>query len=95
MQDVLGTSQDSKAQREALSSPATDMTASDGASARTMLAMGEIATPQQEDPDTSRAPFAATFERSSRRSAQPRTAQPGPRRTAPAGPATAMVGAVR
>ena len=95
LQDVLGTFQDSEAQREALYSLATDMMASDGASARTIFAMGEIAARLQEDQDTSRAQFAAMFERFSRRSAQRRTAQPGPRRTAPAEPATAMAGAAR
>ena len=43
MQDVLGTFQDSEAQREAIYALATDMMARDGASARTILAMGEIA----------------------------------------------------
>jgi CHAD domain-containing protein len=95
LQDVLGTFQDSEAQREALYSLATDMMASDGASARTIFAMGEIAARLQEDQDTSRAQFAAMFERFSRRSAQRRTAQPGPRRTAPAEPATAVAGAAR
>ena len=95
LQDVLGTFQDSEAQREALYSLATDMMASDGASARTIFAMGEIAARLQEDQDTSRAQFAAMFERFSRRSAQRRTAPPGPRRTAPAEPATALAGAAR
>jgi CHAD domain-containing protein len=95
LQDVLGTFQDSEAQREALYSLATDMMAGDGASARTIFAMGEIAARLQEDQDTSRGQFAAMFERFSRRSAQRRTAQPGPRRTAPAEPATAMAGAAR
>jgi hypothetical protein len=57
--------------------------------------MGEIAARLQEDQDTSRAQFAAMFERFSRRSAQRRTAQRGPRRTAPAEPATALAGAAR
>jgi CHAD domain-containing protein len=94
LQDVLGTFQDSEAQREALYSLATDMMASDGASARTIFAMGEIAARLQEDQDTSRAQFAALFERFSRRSAQGRTAQLRPRRT-PAEPAIALVGAAR
>jgi CHAD domain-containing protein len=95
LQDVLGTFQDSEAQREALYSFATDMMAKDGASVRTVFAMGEIAARLQEDQDTSRAQFAAMFERFWRRSAQRRTAQPGPRRTAPAEPATVMAGAAR
>ena len=82
LQDVLGTFQDSEAQREALYSFATDMMAADGASARTIFAMGEIAARLQEDQDTSRAQFAAMFERFSRRSAQRRTAHAG---TAPYG----------
>jgi CHAD domain-containing protein len=84
LQDVLGTFQDSEAQREALHSLATDMMSRDGASARTMFAMGEIAARLQEEQDTSRAQFAVMFERFSRRSAQRRTAHPGRRGTAPA-----------
>jgi CHAD domain-containing protein len=95
LQDVLGTFQDSEAQREALYSLATDMMATDGASARTMFAMGEIAARLQADQDTSRAQFAAMFERFSRRSAQRRTAGPAPRRTAPVEPAIATAGAAR
>ena len=95
LQDVLGTFQDSEAQREALYSFATDMMAGDGASARTIFAMGEIAARLQEDQDTSRAQFAAMFERFSRGSAQRRTAPGGRRRTAPAEPATAIAGAAR
>jgi CHAD domain-containing protein len=94
LQDVLGTFQDSEAQREALYSLATDMMAG-GASARTIFAIGEIAVRLQEDQDSSRAQFAAMFERFSRRSALRRTAPPGPRRTAPAEPATALAGAAR
>ena len=92
LQDVLGTFQDSEAQREALYSLATDMMATDGASARTIFAMGEIAARLQEQQDSARAQFAATFERFSRRSGQRRTAQAGRRRTAPA---TATAGAER
>jgi hypothetical protein len=92
LQDVLGTFQDSEAQREALYSLATDMMAGDGASARTIFAMGELAARLQEDQDASRAEFAAMFERFSSRSRQPQTARRGPRRTAPA---TAMAGAAR
>jgi len=91
VQDVLGTFQDSEGQREALYSFATDMMARDGASPRTMFPMGEIAARLQEDQDSSRAQFAAMFERFSRR----RTARPGPCRTAPAEPATGMAGAAR
>src|SRR3954447_9727843 len=90
LQDVLGTFQDSETQREALYSLATDMMSRDGASARTIFAMCEIAAGLREAQDTSRAQFAAVFERYSRKSAQCRTAHPGRRRT---GPATAMAGA--
>jgi hypothetical protein len=68
------------------------MMSNDGASARTIFAMGEIAARLQENQDTSRAQFAATFERFSRRSPQRRTTDPSPRRTAPA---TATAGAAR
>lgn len=95
LQDVLGTFQDSEAQREALYSLATDMMASDEASARTIFAMGEIAARLQADQDTSRAQFAVIFERFSRRSAQRRTAEPGPRRSAPVEPAIATAGAAQ
>jgi CHAD domain-containing protein len=95
LQDVLGTFQDSEAQREALYSFATDMMSGDGASARTMFAMGEIAARLQGDQNTSRAQFAAMFERFSRRSAPRRTALPGPRRTAPVEPAAVLAGAGR
>lgn len=74
LQDVLGTFQDSETQREALHSLATDLMSGDGASARTIFAMGELAARLQEDQDTSRARFAAVFERFSRRSAQRPTA---------------------
>src|SRR5688500_3527716 len=84
LQDVLGTFQDSEAQREALYSLATDMMAGDGVSARTIFAMGEIAARLQEDQDASRAEFAAMFERFSSRSRQRRPARRGPPRTAPA-----------
>ena len=89
MQDVLGTFQDSEAQREAIYALATDMMARDGASARTILAMGEIAARLQEDQDSSRARFAAMFERFARRPARRRTADPGRHRAAPAEPAAA------
>ena len=51
MQDVLGTFQDSEAQREAIYALAADMMAREGASARTILAMGEIAARLQVDQD--------------------------------------------
>jgi len=90
LQDVLGTFQDSEAQREALYALATDLMSRDGASARTIFAMGEIAARLREDQDTSRAQFAAVFERFSRKSAQRRTTHPVRRRTVPV---TAMAGA--
>jgi CHAD domain-containing protein len=94
LQDVLGSFQDSEAQREALYVMAADMMAG-GASARTIFAMGEIAARLQAEQDSSRAEFAAVFERFSRRSAQRRPVSAGPRRTAPVQPGTAMAGAAR
>ncbi|GAB3318688.1 hypothetical protein GCM10027451_37850 [Geodermatophilus aquaeductus] len=75
VQDVLGTFQDSETQRDTLHSLATELMSGDGASARTIFAMGEIAARLQEDQDTSRGEFAAVFERFSRRSAQRPTAR--------------------
>jgi CHAD domain-containing protein len=92
LQDVLGTFQDTEAQCEALYALATDMMSADGASARTIFAMGEIAARLQEQQDSARAQFAATFERFSRRSPQRPTAHLGQRRTEPA---TAIAGAAR
>jgi CHAD domain-containing protein len=89
LQDVLGTFQDSETQREALHSLASDMMSRDGASARTIFAMGEIAARLREDQEASRAHFAAVFERFSRKSAQRRTTHSVRRRTVPA---TVMAG---
>jgi CHAD domain-containing protein len=94
LQDVLGTFQDSEAQREALYSIATEMMTG-GASARTIFAMGQIAARLQAQQDSSRAEFAAMFERFSRRSAQSRTASAGQRRRAPVQTGTALAGAAR
>ena len=84
LQDVLGTFQDSEAQRDAIYALATDMMAREGTSARTILAMGEIAARLQVDQDSSRAKFAATFERFARRPGQradcPGWARPAQRR---------------
>jgi CHAD domain-containing protein len=74
LQDVLGTFQDSEAQRDAIFALAAELMAREGTSARTILAMGEIAARLQVDQDSSRARFAATFERFARRPAQPRAA---------------------
>jgi CHAD domain-containing protein len=93
VQDVLGTFQDSEAQREALYSFAGDMMAGGGASPRTIFAMGEIAAGLQEVQDSSRAHFAEIFARFARRSTRRRPVLPEPRRTAPARPATALAGA--
>ena len=96
LQDVLGTFQDSEAQREAIYALATDMMARGGASARTILAMGEIAARLQEDQHSSRAKFAATFERFARRSVQrlmARLGRPGAAPTEAA--ATASAGPAR
>jgi CHAD domain-containing protein len=95
LQDVLGTFQDSEAQREALYSFATDMMAGGRTSVRAIFAMGEVAARLQEAQDSSRAEFAALFERFSRRSAPRRSAAPGPRRTAPVAPAAALAGGAR
>ena len=61
LQDVLGTFQDSEAQREQIYALAADMMAAGEADARTMLAMGEIAAGLQESMQASRAEFASTF----------------------------------
>jgi CHAD domain-containing protein len=75
LQDVLGTFQDNEAQREAIYALAADMLAREGASARTMLAMGEIAVRLQESMDSSRSDFAAAFERFGRLSVPRRMAR--------------------
>jgi CHAD domain-containing protein len=75
LQDVLGTFQDSEAQREAIYALATDLMAREGVSARTILAMGEIAARLQVDQDCSRARFAAQFERFAKRPVQRRSTQ--------------------
>ncbi|MFL6128963.1 MAG: CHAD domain-containing protein [Mycobacteriales bacterium] len=72
LQDVLGTFQDSEAQREALYALAADLMAREGASTRTMLAMGEIAAGLQASMHSSRSEFAATFERFGRLSVRRR-----------------------
>jgi len=61
LQDVLGTFQDTEAQREQIYALAADMMAGGDADARTMLAMGEIAARLQESMQASRAEFAAAF----------------------------------
>ena len=70
LQDVLGTFQDSETQRDKIYELATDMMARGDTPAATILAMGEIAGRLQEDQHSSRAKFAATFERFARRSVQ-------------------------
>jgi hypothetical protein len=93
---VLGTFQDSEAQREAIYALAADMIAREGASAPTILAMGEVAARLQKDQDASRAQFAAMFERFARRSEQRRTARPGRPGAAQTAAATAaLAGATR
>src|SRR3954454_1122275 len=94
LQDVLGTFQDTETQREALISLATDMMSTDGASARTIFAMGEIAARLQADQDTSRAQFPPWFERCSLRSAQRPAAAVARPPTAQPEPVPAMAGAV-
>jgi CHAD domain-containing protein len=61
LQDVLGTFQDSEAQREAIYALAAEMTAAGDAGSRTLLAMGEIAARLQESMLASRAEFVAAF----------------------------------
>ena len=61
LQDVLGTFQDSEAQREADLRAGRRHDGGGDADARTMLAMGEIAARLQESMQASRAEFAATF----------------------------------
>ena len=96
VQDVLGTFQDSEAQREAIYVLAADMMARGDASARTMLAMGEIAARLQESMQSSRSDFAATFERFGRLSVQRRMARLSRPDPAPAEGATvAPAGAAR
>ncbi len=96
LQDVLGTFQDSEAQREAIYALATDMMAREAASARTILAMGEIAARLQVDQDASRAKFTEMFERFARRSGQRRICWMGTSRPAPsAAAATSLAGAAR
>jgi CHAD domain-containing protein len=89
LQDVLGTFQDSEAQREAIYALAADMMAGEGASSRTMLAMGEIAARLQESMQSSRAEFASTFASFGRLSVQRRMARLTRPDPAPAGAATA------
>jgi CHAD domain-containing protein len=84
LQDVLGTFQDSEAQRGAIYALATDLMAREGGSARTILAMGEIVARLQVDQDSSRAQFTAMFERFARRRVQHRMSRLGQLRAAPA-----------
>ena len=96
MQDVLGTFQDSEAQRDAIHALATDLIARDGVSARTILAMGEIAARLQVDQDSSRERFADMFERFARRPVQRRASRPDQLRAAPTrAAATTTAGRVR
>jgi CHAD domain-containing protein len=89
LQDVLGTFQDSEAQRDTIYALAADMMAGGAADSRTMLALGEIAARLQESMLASRAEFAATFSSFGRLSVPRRIARLTP---APAG--AALVGAV-
>jgi CHAD domain-containing protein len=61
LQDVLGTFQDSEAQRDTIYALAADMMLGGDADSRTILAMGEIAARLQESMQASRAEFAGTF----------------------------------
>jgi CHAD domain-containing protein len=95
LQDVLGTFQDSEAQRDAMYAVAADMIARQGASAPTILAMGEVAARLQKDQDASRAQFAAMFERFARRSVQRRPARLERPRAATGAAAAAPAGVTR
>lgn len=88
LQDVLGTFQDRQAQREAIYALATDMMARADTSARTILAMGEIAARLQQDQHSSRTKYAATFERFAQPSVQRRMARLKQPDTAPTEAAT-------
>jgi CHAD domain-containing protein len=61
LQDVLGTFQDSEVQREAIYSMADDLLAAGSTSARTLLALGEIAATMYADQLAARARFATAF----------------------------------
>jgi len=96
LQDVLGTFQDSEAQRDAIHALATDLIARGGVSTRTILAMGEIAARLQVDQDSSRERFADMFERFARRPVQRRASRPEQLRAAPTrAAATATAGRMR
>jgi CHAD domain-containing protein len=95
LQDVLGTFQDSEAQREEIYALAADLMAGGDADARTVLAMGEIAARLQESMLSSRAEFAATFASFGRLSVQRRMARLTPAPARPAPVAAATVGAAR
>ena len=96
LQDVLGTFQDREAQREAIYALATDMMARGAASARTILAMGEIAARLQEDQRSSRAKYADTFQQFAQLSVQRRMARLKRSDTVPSEAATtASTGPVR
>jgi CHAD domain-containing protein len=84
VQDVLGTFQDSEAQRETIYAVAADMVARGDAAAPTMLAMGEIAARTQETMLSSRSEFVATFERFARLSVPRRMARLSPPDPTPA-----------
>jgi CHAD domain-containing protein len=89
LQDVLGTFQDSEAQREAIYALAAEMMVAEGAGSRTMLAMGELAARRQESMQSSRAEFATTFAAFGRLSVPRRMARLTRSEPAPAGAATA------
>jgi CHAD domain-containing protein len=72
LQDVLGTFQDSEVQRQAIYALADDLMQREGTSARTIMAMGEIAARLYADELTSRAEFATKFERFAQPSVQRR-----------------------
>jgi CHAD domain-containing protein len=100
LQDLLGTFQDSEAQREAIYALAADMTAGGEADSRTMLAMGEIAGQLQMSMQNARAELAvavASLGRSSvsRRMARLILAPAGTATSGAAARATATAGAAR
>ena len=82
LQDVLGTFQDTEAQRAAIYALAAEMMVGEDPGSRTMLAMGELAARLQESMQSSRAEFASTFATFGRLSVPRRMARLTP---APAG----------
>jgi CHAD domain-containing protein len=86
LQDVLGTFQDSEVQREAIYALADDLIERGGTSARTIMAMGEIAARLFADQQSSRAAFATKFARFGQPSVQRRMTRIRPSHPGPGDP---------